>query len=398
MRKRNLVLTILWVIAALFIILLSFILIRNVFLNRTVDQGGSVQDNRDIYYCPMHPNFTSDQPGSCSICGMALVKKEVKKRPAQSVINKKLLYYRNPMDPKVTSPVPMKDYMGMDYVPVYEEDAGYQQAGLPVRQAGVYISQEKQQLIGVKKEKVGKRRLADEILTVGKIAYDPDLYLAQVEYLQALKTAQATKNSLLSSVTAQSNSLVQAGQRRLLLLGMTREQVEELAKQGVPQENLYLPVDSDTAWVYITVYEYEMDTVKMGSAVEISAVAFPGELFQGKIKAITPVLSAETRSVQVRAEVSDPQHKFKPQMFVNAKIKIDLGEKLAVPESAVLDTGVRKIVYLAKEGDIIEQREISLGHKAGGYFEVLSGLDEGDVVIISGNFLIDSESKLKGSL
>jgi membrane fusion protein, copper/silver efflux system len=397
MRKRNLVLIILSVIAALFLITLLFIFIHNGSLNRAENQGNSGQDARAEYYCPMHPNFTSDRPGSCSICGMALVKKEVERRSTQSAGKKKLLYYRNPMDPKVTSPAPMKDSMGMDYVPVYEEDNGGQLAGLPGRQAGIHISQEKQQLIGVKKEKVEKRKLIHEILTVGKVAYDPDLYLAQVEYLQALKTVQTTKNSLLSSVTAQSNSLAQAGQKRLLFLGMTGEQIEELAQQGAPQENLYLPIDSDTAWVYITVYEYEMDLVKAGSAVEVSAVAFPGETFQGKIKAITPVLNAETRAVQVRVEVLDPEHKFKPQMFVNAKIKVDLGEKLAVPESAVLDTGVRKIVYLAQDGDIIEQREVILGQKAAGYFEVLKGLDEGNIVIISGNFLIDSESKLKGS-
>ncbi len=396
MKKINLVLIILSVIAGLFLVSFLSIFIHNVFVNRQANQGELVQDSREVYYCPMHPNFTSERPGSCSICGMTLVKKEVERQPVQAAGKKKLLYYRNPMDPKVTSPVPMKDSMGMDYVPVYEE-VNAQQAGLPDRQAGIYISSQKQQLIGVKKEKAEKRKLAYEILTVGKIAYDPDLFVAQEEYIQSLKTAETTKNSLLTSVTAQSNSLVQAGQKRLLLLGMTREQIEELAKQGVAQDNLYLPLDSDTAWVYITIYEYELGLVKEGSTVEISASAFPGEVFLGKITAITPVLNAETRSVQARAEVQNPKHRFKPQMFVNAKIKVDLGEKLAVPESAVLDTGVRKIVYLAKEGDIIEQREVTLGHKAGGFFEVLSGLNEGDLVITSGNFLIDSESKLKGS-
>lgn len=390
MRKRNLVLIILSAIAALFLISFLSIFIHNVLFNRPANQGNFGQDGRTEYNCPMHPNFSSDRPGSCSICGMTLVKKEVERRPTHSAGKKKLLYYRNPMDPKVTSPAPMKDSMGMDYVPVYEEEVNAQQAG-------IYISSQKQQLIGVKKEKAEKRKLAYEILTVGKIAYDPDLYLGQEEYLQALKTAQATNNSLLSSVTAQSNSFAEASRKKLLLLGMNSVQIEELAKRGAAEDNLYLPIGSDTAWVYIAVYEYELDLVKEGSAVEISASAFPGEVFQGKIAAITPVLNAETRSVQARAEVQDPKHRFKPQMFVNAKIKVDLGEKLAVPESAVLDTGVRKIVYLAKEGDIIEQRDVTLGHKAGGYFEVLSGLNDGDVVITSGNFLIDSESKLKGS-
>jgi Cu(I)/Ag(I) efflux system membrane fusion protein len=120
--------------------------------------------------------------------------------------------------------------------------------------------------------------------------------------------------------------------------------------------------------------------------------------FQGKIVAITPILSAETRSLRVRVEVDDPEHKLKPEMFVNAKIAVNLGEKLAVPESAVLDTGTRKIVYLFQEDDRVELREVTLGQKAQGYFEVLSGLNERDTVVTSGNFLIDSESKLQGAI
>ena len=100
----------------------------------------------------------------------------------------------------------------------------------------------------------------------------------------------------------------------------------------------------------------------------------------------------------MRVEVSNPDDKLKPEMFVNAKIHIDLGEKLAVPEGAILDTGLRKIVYLSEEGDILESREVTLGQKAGGYYEVIDGLKEGDVVVTSGNFLVDSESKLKNPI
>jgi Cu(I)/Ag(I) efflux system membrane fusion protein len=297
----------------------------------------------------------------------------------------KVLYYRNPMNPEVTSPVPMKDSMGMDYVPVYQEER-------PVS-SGIKMSQEKQQLIGIKKEVIGKRTLVYQIDTVGKVAYDPQLFVAQEEYIQALKTKEALGSS---SLAAQSASLVEAAQRKLLLLGMTKEQIEEVGTEGKAQGNLYLPTDEKVAWVYITIYEYEAGLVTQGLPVEIEAVAFPGIVFQGKVMAVTPVLDAMTRSVQVRAQVQDPEQKLKPQMYVNARIMVELGEKLAVPETAVLDTGARKIVYLAKEGDILQQREVVLGQKAQGYYEVLQGLSVGDTVVTSGNFLVDSESKLQG--
>ena len=121
------------------------------------------------------------------------------------------------------------------------------------------------------------------------------------------------------------------------------------------------------------------------------------KIYKGKVDSILPVLNPETRSIRVRAEIKDPEHQLKPEMFVNAVINIDLGEKLAIPESAVIDTGIRKVVYLVSGNDKFQQQEVRLGEKALGYYEVLSGLKEGDSVVTSGNFLIDSESKLKGN-
>lgn len=387
MKKKHILIVILSAVAIIFLTGLIYS-IRLISSNRA---SQSQEAGKEAYYCAMHPDFISDKPGNCMICGMTLVKKEVEPVKAKTTKNgNKVLFYRNPMNPEVTSPVPMKDSMGMDYVPVYGEEAG-------IEETGVYISQEKQQLIGVKKEKVEKKRLIHTILTVGKVAYDPDLYVAQEEYLQAQKTVSATKNSALASVTEQSNSLLSASEKKLVLMGMNKKEIEELASRGLAQENLYLPVSSDSVWIYMTIYEYEIGLVKEGAPVEIDAVAFPGELFKGAITAIKPVLNSETRSIQARAEINNPEHKLKPEMFVNVKIKVDLGEKLAVSETAVLDTGTRKIVYLAKDGDILEAREVTLGQKAQDYFEVLDGLKEGDIVVTSGNFLVDSESRLKGA-
>ena len=156
--------------------------------NNTQRTGTISETAKDLYYCPMHPNFTSDKPGDCAICGMSLVKRDVNPPEAEQRRSRsksgKILYYRNPMNPAVTSPVPMKDQMGMDYVPVYEEETA------PAQTSGVYISPEKQQLIGVKKGRVEKRKLSGQILTVGRVAYDPSLFTAQQEYLQAFKSSR----------------------------------------------------------------------------------------------------------------------------------------------------------------------------------------------------------------
>jgi multidrug efflux pump subunit AcrA (membrane-fusion protein) len=351
---------------------------------------------KELYYCPMHPNFTSDKPGECAICGMSLVKRVTAsgaEQKTESVKSKKILFYRNPMNPEVTSPVPMKDQMGMDYVPVYEEAA----AQAPT--AAVYISPEKQQLIGVKKEKVQKRKLSGQILTVGRVAYDPALFTAQQEYLQALKSSQTISGGSLNYIEEQSAALIRDMKQKLLAMGMSEPEIEELKKQGRPQQNLYLPSSEDkNVWVYITIYEYEAGLVKTGTPVEVRAIAYPGELFEGQVISVTPILETATRTLKVRALVDNPANKLKLEMFVNVAVKYGLGEKLAVPEEAVMHAGTRDIVFVAKPDGYFESRVVTLGAKAQGYYEVLRGLAENEDVVTSGNFLIDSESKLNAVL
>jgi Cu(I)/Ag(I) efflux system membrane fusion protein len=297
----------------------------------------------------------------------------------------KVFYYRNPMNPEVTSPVPMKDAMGMDYVPVYEEQKG-------ASKQGVYISPEKQQLIGIKTEKIEKRRLVRQILTVGKVAYDPELYVAQQEYLEALKAREALSGS---SIKDQAESLVAAAQRKLMLRGMSEAEIKAFAQRSEPQGNLYLPTQENTVWIYAAVYEYEVGLIKEGLPVDLEALAYPSEIFQGKISAVRPVFDPATRATEARIEVDDPAHKLKPQMFVDARINVDLGEKLAVSVEAVVDSGERTLVFIAKPDGYFDPREVRLGHKAGDYYEVLAGLEEGERVVASGNFFVDSESRLK---
>lgn len=345
---------------------------------------------KDVYYCPMHPTFTSTNPSTlCSICGMSLVKRQSPTNPTVAQENKsdgrKILYYRNPMDPKVTSPVPAKDSMGMDYIPVYEE---------PKSTVGrVEINPAKQQLIGVKTQKVEKREMTGQILTVGIVAYDPDLFVAQQEYLQSLQTRKTMESGNLKYSDEQLNPIVNAAKRKLLLLGMSDAEIKQLEQSGKPEQYLYLP-EGDKVWVYITIYEYEMDLVKENQDVHIETRAYPGEIFKGKVIAIAPIIDKNTRTLKVRAMVDDPQKKLRPQMYVDVKINYNLGEKLAVSQDAIMDSGTKKIVYIAEPNGFFQPQQVELGQKASGYYEILKGLSENQLVVTSGNFLIDSESKL----
>ncbi len=351
---------------------------------------------KGLYHCPMHPSFTSDRPGNCPICGMSLVRKEATVVPAagqkSDKSGRRILYYRNPMNPQVTSPVPMKDEMGMDYVPVYEDQATQ-------AHPGVYISPEKQQLIGVKKGRVEMRRLSGQILTVGRVAYDPALFTAQQEYLQILKSRQFAQKADLGELDDQAVSLLKAARYKLLLMGMSNAEIDALEKRGSPETNLYLPTNEDkNVWVYVTVYEYEAGLVKEGMPVHVDTLAYPGETFQGRVVSITPLLETATRTLKARALVENPEGKLKLEMFANVRMDYDLGEKLAVPEEAVMHAGTRNIVFLADPNGYFEPRAVVLGTKAQGYYEVLKGLAAQEEVVTSGNFLVDSESKLNAVL
>lgn len=297
-----------------------------------------------LYYCPMHPAIQSDKPGECSICYMSLVKRGT-------------------------------------VVAAVDHNAASMQ-GM------VYISPAKQQLIGVKKQKVELRKLSGQISTVGTVAYDPDLYVTQQEYVQAVKGLHS------------SQGIVGTAKQKLRLMGMSEAEIADLAAAGVPQQSLYLP-EGGKVWVYITIYEYEAGLMKGGLPVEVESSAYPAEVFKGMVVSVAPMVEAATRSLKVRALIDNPENKLKLRMYVNARVGYDLGEKLAVPQEAVMRAGMRDIVFVVEpnkpDGHFVP-KTVKLGAKAQGYYEVLQGISAGDEVVTSGNFLIDSESKLNAVL
>lgn len=395
------------------------------------------------YYCPMHPTYTSDKPGDCPICNMKLIPMEPEAsstdptaaagaslgricllhkctmanclmemplKPGQEVscpicgthvaeaaeiaAAGKPLYFRHPMRPEVTSPTPRKDEMGMDYIPVYSEE----KAAVAVPgQASTVISAERRQMIGMKSEPVERRPLKLTVRASGRVAYDPDLYNAMAEYRAAVNTREKVKDSPYPDVLERAEALVRAAYLRLRQMGLSDAQIEESAKAG-QQTNLLLGDSGGSVWVYAQIYEYEIGLVKPGQHVVLTTPAYPGRSFHGTLKAVDPILSAETRSLKVRVEVPNPEGLLKLEMYVNAAIKIDLGTRLAIPEEAVLETGERKVTFVDLGEGRVEPREVGIGSEAEGYYELLSGVKEGERVVISAQFLVDSESRLKAAM
>ena len=423
----------------------------------TLAQAGKVKPGAEkaLYHCPMHPTYTSDKAGDCPICGMKLVPVETQEEPAAAEAPpapKKKVMYRSTMMPNEVSDKPGKDSMGMDMVPFEVEESGA--VSEVSGRIQVKISAERQQLIGIKMAVVKSQSIHKLIKAVGRVdyaepnisivnlkfdgwveklfvnstgravrkgeplfdIYSPELVSAQQEYLIALKAGAALGDA---------STLLKSAREKLRLWGVTDSQVEELGRTGqfkktetvyspgsgivieknvfqgqkiMTGESLFKIADLSRVWILGEIYEYELPFIKTGQEAKISLSYYPGESFTGKIIYIYPYLRPETRTNQVRIEVANPGLKLKPEMFANLEIHVDYGTKLTVPADAVLDAGVSKIVFVAKGDGYFEPREVKLGVKGEDMFEVLDGLGDGENVVTSANFLVDSESSLKAAL
>jgi Cu(I)/Ag(I) efflux system membrane fusion protein len=405
----------------------------------TREQAKSEQTGKDTYYCPMHPSYKSDKPDNCPVCSMKLVRMET------ALGTESNLGHEHAMG-------------SMDSNPAASDGAASPTGN------SIFISPQRQQMIGVQTVLVNVVPLAKEIRAVGKVAFDetkithihtkvtgyieevfvdfmgqvvkrgdplftiysPDLVSTQEEYLLALRSRNTLKNSSFEWVSTGSQNLLEAARQRLRLWDIREEDIERLEREGKvrrtltiyspvnglvteraafhhgkfvnPEMDLYKLVDLSTVWILGDIYEYELPYVKNGQSVEIEfPYASETKSLRANVTYLYPYLDPKTRTAQIRMEFQNPTFQLKPDMFVNVKIKVNLGASLAVPEDAVLDTGTEQYVFVDKGGGYLEPRPVKVGGEAMGYIAIQSGLSAGERVVTAANFILDSESRVKGA-
>ncbi|MFN7942742.1 MAG: efflux RND transporter periplasmic adaptor subunit [Thermoanaerobaculia bacterium] len=413
-----------------------------------------------IYTCPMHPEIVRDSPGSCPVCHMDLVAK------SGAAGERRVLFYRNPMDPTITSPVAKKDDMGMDYLPVYADEASGERpmgAPLPAGLAAVDIPAGAASRLGLATAPAVRERFTRRVSVVGAVAaderrtrrveakfsgwieklhanftgeavvagrpllavYSPDLTAAENDYRIARQAADRFATSSLPEVRQGGADLLAAARRRLELLDVPPAVISALDAGGPvartidvvapasgfvlakgivdgqriePGQELYTIVDLSRVWVEANVYEVDAPFVKKGAEATLRLQYDPASERRAPIAYVWPTLDVATRTLRVRFDVDNRDFAWRPGMYVDVALELGEGEGLVVPDSAILDTGTRQLAFVEAAPGRFEPREVRVAARGDGRARIASGLVEGERVAISANFLLDSESRLRGAI
>ncbi len=455
------------------------------------------QSEGQLWTCGMHPEVILDEPGNCPICGMELVPVKGsgsqqtdhdghemaatqetathdghqmesaaaqtgtgdKSSDNQKKKKRKILYWRAPMDPTEIYDRPGKSKMGMDLIPVYEDEAELGSGGV------VKIDPEIVQQMGVRTTKVKTMDFHRVIRTVGYIEYNeeklytvspkisgwidrlyvdftgqevrvgqplleiysPELVTTQEEYLLALNNQRALQNASFQSIKEGAESLLKAAYQRLKYWDIPESEIRRLeetgqvrktlqlqsptngvvihknaiegsfVKEGMP---LYQIADLSTVWVYASIYDYELPWLDLNNEATMELSYYPGKQYTGKIIYVYPYLEKKTRVAKIRMEFVNPNYELKPGMYANVIVKGKvIPDALVIPSEAVIRSGVRDIVFVVREKGKFEPRQIKLGEEGeDGLVRVISGLLPGEEVVTSAQFLLDSESRLQEAI
>lgn len=382
-------------------------------------------------------------PASADVSFDAPEEAPTEAKAAEAKSERKIKYYRNPMGLPDTSPAPKKDSMGMDYIPVYEgedtDDGSVKLSPGKIQRTGAKSAPVVRQAIrsiirapGVVKEderrvSVVALRFEGFVESVANVTtgdhvhkgqalmnvYSPALSSAAAEYLSAIN-AGATGKDLkgarrrLENLATPETAIKELERTREISLSIPwlapqdGEIIERNAVNGMragPGDVLFRIADHQLVWVLIDVAERDLPQITVGTRVTIRPRGLAGRTFTGEVSLIYPHLMTQTRTARIRVELPNPDEALRPEMYVDAEIETGTPDPvLAVPESAVLDSGTRQAVLIDKGDGRFEPREVKLGRRGGGYVEITDGVAESDAVVTSANFLIDAESNLKAAL
>jgi Cu(I)/Ag(I) efflux system membrane fusion protein len=379
-------------------------------------------DARARYHCPMHPTIVSDRPGECPVCHMTLVPigHDADARPSDEA-------HAVPGLAPVRLSERKRQLIGVKTAPVaitpFERT---------IRAVGrVTYDESRLHHVHTKVDGWVEVLHADttgEVVRAGEPLleiYSPELLATQEEYLLALDTRDATAGIPLPSVAGVGDDIVASARRRLELFDVTDEQIRELTEtrqvrrtvtlrapiSGTiverlvtrgeriePGSNLLGIADLSRVWVVASIYEYELPFVREGQRATVALTYLPARTFEGRVSLVLPVLDPVTRTAQARIELANPDLALRPDMYAEVELHADLGERLSVPDTAVIDTGVRSVAFVDLGDGLYEPRELSIGLRLPDRYEVTGGLAAGERVVAAAAFFVDSESRLKAAL
>ncbi len=373
---------------------------------------------------------------------------------------KKIKYWASPMDPTYVRDEPGKSPMGMDLVPVYEEEGEHKEPASVIR-----IDPVTMQNMGVRLARVERKRLVKNIRTYGTITYDerkiytvntkfngwieklyvdfvgdkvkkgqplfdiysPELVTAQEEYLLAVQQCGRLCSSRYPSIRDGAKRLIEASRTRLRYWDLTEKQIERIKDTGKIQKTLtifspasgvitekkafkghyvkagehqYVIADLSNIWVDVDIYEYELPWIRQGMPAEMDLSYIPGKRFKGKVLYVYPFLEEKTRTAKLRLEFDNHSYKLKPGMYANVYLESVIAKSsLVIPQEAVIDSGIRKVVFIYLGKGKFQPREVKIGIEGNGNeFQVLKGLHEGEEIVVSAQFMLDSESRLREAI
>ena len=419
---------------------------------------GVQEQSKQLWTCGMHPEVIQEEPGECPICYMDLTPvRQVEAMPVETQ-ERKIKYWRAPMDPNFISDKPGKSPMGMDLVPVYEDEE-------PAA-SGIRVDPGFLQNFAVRTAVVEKGSIPIEIRTIGALTYNektiasvntkfegwiekafvnyigepvekgqvlfeiysPQLVTTQQEYLATVDYLEKLAAGGNEDAIERARSLLESTAERLRYWDITDEQIDVLRQSGkitrtlkilspatgvvvekmdrslegmklTPGMNVFKIANLSTLWAEVEIYEYQMQYVRTGQTARITVDAFPGWRWSGKVIYLDPAVNLQTRTLTASVEIQNSDLRLRPEMYVNVEIRVPaVSGTVIVPEEAILHTGTRSVVIVETGEGMFEPREIHLGAIGNGYQEVRHGLQPGEVVVTSSQFLIDSESNLREAI